>query len=867
MSSLRDRRWVNRFMFSYTDLLFYEPFEKKYKAGKEFILLVREKLPKEWSLEREGLWVYVTPPTYTFPPQGWKIHISATPYNAISILKHSTEVLISQDTAFKFIVDSKVFQLINDKNWSRGSSGKFITVYPKDEEHFKQVIEALYKVLKNEKGPYILSDKRYKDCKVLYYRYGGIERLYRLNILGIKELGILTPKGEFYKDERKPYYDPPPWVEDPFSFDDEEPPLDDLFLKDGRYLIKSALHFSNSGGVYLAEDRFEGVDVVIKEARPYTSYTAEGEDAVTRLRKEFSVLKEIEAWGFTPKPIDLFQDWEHLFLVEEYIEGKDLRVVSLENSPLIKTKPRFDDSERFLEIFKKIFTQVVIFLRRFHKAGYVFGDLSPVNILIENNYGVRIIDLESAFKKGSRPTFLSTPSFSSEDFSQRGDLMALGAIMMYFIMPILAVRDIKKDIFYGPLDEMIDDLGWSREIAQMIRKTAEGVATYDYILEVLRKAEVERSPNFKTKPYTQDHLKDFTDKMYDFLLSAMRYEEDILIPTDPFAYLTNGLSLGFGAAGVLYAIKKSGYEIPKKALRWFTDRVVRINSEDFPPGLLTGLAGISWVSWELGYHDLAEKSLKLANSHRLLFEHPSYYYGAAGVGLANLFLYLKTQKDNYLSEAIRIADVLLSSAHGDKIGLHWKYDGTTYIGLGYGQSGIAIFFLRLYQITGNKKFLHAGRRALEYDLSTGKEIEEGVISYKESLDDVTVEPYVEVGTAGIIKVALRYGLDVDNLIPDIVRKYAVFPSLIFGLSGLVDTLVDLSIYRKNKNYIYMTNIPLSGIMSLFPINVDGKLAFPGEGLFRVSCDYATGVAGIMRTFYRLIHRDRADFMLDEVENE
>jgi len=110
---------------------------------------------------------------------------------------------------------------------------------------------------------------------------------------------------------------------------------------------------------------------------------------------------------------------------------------------------------------------------------------------------------------------------------------------------------------------------------------------------------------------------------------------------------------------------------------------------------------------------------------------------------------------------------------------------------------------------------------------------------------------VEVGTAGIMKVALRYGLDVTNLIPDVVRKYAVFPSLIFGLSGLSDTLVDLSIYRKNKDYIYLTNMPISGIMALFSIDVDGKLAFPGEGLFRVSCDYATGVAGIMRTFYRL----------------
>ncbi len=443
------------------------------------------------------------------------------------------------------------------------------------------------------------------------------------------------------------------------------------------------------------------------------------------------------------------------------------------------------------------------------------------------------------------------PFIWRRSLGQRGDLRILGII--------------KKDIFHAPLDEMIDDLGWPREIADMIRKTARGEATYDYILEVLERAKVEHLSGFKTKKYPQRDIKELTDRMYDFLLSAMRYEEDILIPTNPFAYITNGLSLGFGAAGVLYAIKNSGYEIPQKALKWFVDRASKVTPEDFPPGLLTGLSGISWVSWELGYGDLAAKSLEFANRHSLLFSHPSYYYGSAGVGLTNLFLYLKTRKDKYLSESLRIAEALLSSAREDDRGLRWEYDGGTYVGLGYGQSGIALFFLRLSQITGDKRFLNAGKRALEYDLSTGEELEEGIISYKETPDSTTFEPYVEVGTAGIMKVALRYGLDVDNLVPDVARKYAVFPGLIFGLSGLLDTLVDLNIYKgESEDLAYL---PLSGIMSLFPIDVDGKLAFPGEGLFRVSCDYATGVAGIMRTFYRLMYRDRADFMLDEVENE
>jgi hypothetical protein len=42
------------------------------------------------------------------------------------------------------------------------------------------------------------------------------------------------------------------------------------------------------------------------------------------------------------------------------------------------------------------------------------------------------------------------------------------------------------------------------------------------------------------------------------------------------------------------------------------------------------------------------------------------------------------------------------------------------------------------------------------------------------------------------------------------------------------------------------------------------LATPGDNLFRVSCDYATGVAGVLRALHRYSHLEEADFVLDEV---
>ena len=41
-------------------------------------------------------------------------------------------------------------------------------------------------------------------------------------------------------------------------------------------------------------------------------------------------------------------------------------------------------------------------------------------------------------------------------------------------------------------------------------------------------------------------------------------------------------------------------------------------------------------------------------------------------------------------------------------------------------------------------------------------------------------------------------------------------------------------------------------------------ATPGDNLFRISCDYGTGIAGVLRTLHRLTHLDEADFVLDGV---
>ena len=288
--------------------------------------------------------------------------------------------------------------------------------------------------------------------------------------------------------------------------------------------------------------------------------------------------------------------------------------------------------------------------------------------------------------------------------------------------------------------------------------------------------------------------------------------------------------------------------------------------EALAPGLLTGTSGIAWCLWELGLEERGVELMKAANESALLRRHHSYYYGMAGVGMANLYFYLRTWEEHYLAAARELAVALCASAQENERGLYWEDSGVVQLGLGYGQSGVALFFLRLFELTGDEELQAKGRRALEFDLSYGIEKENDGISFPCAPSDPTLLPYLEEGSAGIAKVAMRYDLweRTEGLFSCVHRKYAGFAGLLYGLGGFVDVLVDAFVLSGDQRFLEMARRPVSGIRDLYLIEHPDGLATPGDGLFRIVCDYATGSAGILRTLYRFSHPEEADFMLDEV---
>ncbi|WP_031424695.1 hypothetical protein [Exiguobacterium sp. NG55] len=295
------------------------------KISDKILREIRHLVPiKTWDIRRNGVWQYFNVKNINLSSQGWKIHISATPFNLIEVAKLVTQYLVNRKSSFKVLADYNAYSFINSKIQGRGSSGKFITIYPVSIDDFKIIIEDLYNLLKEFEGPYILSDNRYKDSRCVYYRYGGLKANIRKSYDGFDEYVIYDEKNNWIIDERHPYYVLPSWIEDPFQNEDwhiYNQETDNNDLLNNRYEITEAIQFSSTGGVYKAFDTQLNKTVIIKEARPFTDMDMSNIDSVHRMHSEKEFLIEFDNKLNIPQYIDSFEEWEHHFLVIEYIEG------------------------------------------------------------------------------------------------------------------------------------------------------------------------------------------------------------------------------------------------------------------------------------------------------------------------------------------------------------------------------------------------------------------------------------------------------------------------------------------------------------------------------------------------------------------
>lgn len=866
------------------DREYFEPYACRAIDERDFVDPVRDCLPPDWRMQRSGLWMQCTPPRAELPAQGWKIHISSKLSTARIVLSIAAAMLFASGTAFKFAADKRIHAAVNGKRWPRGASGKFITVYPRDIRDFHSLVGDLEAVLSGYKGPYILSDRRSPGSRIIHYRFGGIRGEHRVTAGGKREYVLVGPEGDAESDSRAPYARLPDWVRDPFPPTATSAETATPMLGEGRYEIRKALAFSAAGGIYLAHDRSEGRRVIIKEARPHIGGA---HPATSLLLKEFRLLRRLAPLGLTPTAVQYFIEWEHHYLVEEYIVGQTLREWLVPRYPWMKTRATRADVTGFLHEVCAVFTRIARAIAAIHAAGVSLGDPSFHNFMVDEVGEVRVIDLEAAAENGvDAPGGQHTPGFASASprpadhaAACAEDHYAFGANLFAAMIPVNAMLPLDRRAAMRFARLVGADMGYPAALVNAIAALLNGDATTrpapETVMIGLRAAIAELPRDQQPVPHRRvavSPVADAAGALFDYIGDmASTARADRYVPANPEVFERHPWGVAYGAAGILHAYLRSRRTPPANLLAYVLDgaRQARDRGSD----LMHGDAGIAWVLLEAGEDEVATALLRASPLEGAILDDPGLHDGIAGWGLARVFAWHRTGDRTFLQAATAAGELLLATGASIDGTRHWHAHGARPVGLGHGAAGIALFLLHLSAARGEVRFLRAAREALAFDLDQHVRNPEGDRIWRKDLAGPTVLPYLRHGTAGILAVVARFlavtGEDDyrDILLASeagLMHRHAISPHLFEGLAGIGEVLLDLASVMPERAAYYLGQAHrLAGGIEPFLVKRPGGLAVPGQELLRLSCDLATGNAGVAGFFDRLWRGGPASFMLDE----
>lgn len=876
----------HRQLWPYTavDPQFFEPYARHRIEPEDFENVVRRQLPPTWSLHRSGVWLQAQPPAYRMPTQGWKIHVSSVSATARIVLAIAAAILVANGVAFKFAGDLRLLGAINGKRWPRGGAGKFITVYPADLHMFRRVLDDLAAALGGYVGPYVLTDRRHADCPIVSYRYGGMLSDYRIDARGRRQWVLRRPDGGVEADDREPRYRVPDWLVDPLGDEMCAPAGDTPLLGGGRFRPLKALAFSAAGGIYVADDLYEGRRVVIKEARPYIGAA---EPVTASLRKEYRLLRRLAPFAVAPRPIAHFREWEHSFLAQEMLEGDTLRMWLGRRYPALRLDATRADVSAYFDELCTVFERLAVALNAVHGAGISVGDLSFHNIIVETAGNVRLIDLETAIEDGlDHIADAWTPGFAPRDVSRTthamgvaADRYAFGANLFAACAPVNALLPLDATALPRFLAHFVDEMGYPQGYADVVTSLTQAAPERrpDPVeaMAALRAAVAAMPRDGSPVPHRSRPpapVADAAERIFGYLEQhASLPRIDRFVPAGPEVFEAHPYSVAHGAAGVLHAYHRIGRLPPSNLLPWLCEGVQ--GKDELGAGLIGGAPGIAWTLFDAGERVLAASLLSASPLEGAVREEPGLDDGVAGWGLARLKAWLATAERSFLDAACEAGELLLVEAQAGDGTLSWPAASRQPLGLGQGASGIALFMLHLYLATGRGRYLTAARGALDFDLAHAAPGPGGTASWPAWVNAGTVLPYLREGTAGVLAVCARlyactseprYRDAIVAAERDLFRRHAIRPGLFDGLAGIGETLLDLATFLPDRAGVYLEQARrvACGIEPFLIPRGEGY-AVPGAELARISCDLATGNAGVGSFLVRLTHGGMASFMLDE----
>lgn len=869
-----------------------------------------------WDLTEDEFWFRCTPPAYPFRAQGWKIHVSSALPTAQELLDVVVTTLFEEAVAFKFAKSSNQLRALLSHRFDRGGGGKFITVYPKSDEHFEAIIKKLHSRTVEYAGPAILSDRRIANDSVIHYRYGAISGgIQKLSDQGYFEVPLVAPDGEFQDDPRNPWFSPPNWADKTFieritseieknqSNLHENSDTEDAHLLAGRFEVVEAIRHSNRGGVYRAIDRDSGSMVILKEARPFIGPEDDGTDMTDRLRHEYDVLIAFAEHGeLLPAPILLFEVGGHLFLAETELPGKTLRAWRQDQHSFDESDSLNAQAER-----ESLIEQLQLMVGEIHSHGYVLRDLTPANLMVHDGR-LRLIDPEYFAKPSSKAPPVYTYGYAHIDQIReraiefpKSDDFSLGMCIAFILTgyePPIIVEETGDDVVLARLEEWLHIANskvprfgqYERQVRKLLGLD-EVATTY---LAGTRSPEDSSCPvQGQFEQLSRSALDDTLDYLSDVdWESVHRGNKTPWRVDDSGSTFGDPASVQTGFAGVVQLLSDvvrspvstdTHRQTLVHAATWLAALVTRTGERNLP-GLYFGRSGAAWAlrsaSEALDDPSLASAARDVLGRMPITWANPDMTHGLAGLGTAHL-RELRFGSDDLLKRRARLlADEVIHQAEVDGSGAFWPIRSTlpdaetdqAHLGFAHGVAGMGAFLLDAADYFQDQRYFDFAEKAGATLAGRAIHRSSGAVDWPIGLipndDDSRVVRWWCSGSGGIGAFLLRLGFcGRDDTYLELARGAAracaeeemlLMPGHCHGVSGNAHLFLDFRQLGFATDFEDAVRSSAHALMNK-RISHQGRELFANDVGNRISVSYGQGLPGPASFLLRLLHGTERPF--------
>lgn len=838
---------------------------------------------------RDFKWIHVYKKSNKIPTSGWKIHVSASIFNADKILERILPVLLKCCVNFKVASNIDFLAFLNNNPINKRQAGKYITIYPTDSKQAQLVAEAIHQKTLDFLSPPILSDKQYRPGSIVYYRYGSFIAQYVQSLWG-SLMSIMNVEGRKEFDFKNPNPKFMDKIVDPFNNIalSRDMPTEES-LGSNKITNKIYIEYFNileteSTQVVLCLDIQKKRRCILKRATPDTSHDLSGYDAVERLKIEENILQKLNNTKVAPIPFDSFYDSEGRYcIIMEDFPGISLadylqfRVLAQKTIPIKKI------IKWSVELAKKM---MVI-----HQNNILHSDLKLANILVVDGALV-LIDFDSAsdLDKGSIVRTCGSVGFSTYNRDRgnvptiQDDIYAYGAVLYYlFGMVNPNVNPLEPDQTDTSLAYLNDNLPAKyiklvhdclagkfnsfSEIVSFIKTRGgrcEQISSLKNNLDIKNQKLIYILDQY-VKSYYRDNLKGscYNETVIgDIVISDLRGMAGSII-----GLTTVGISQALSSINPL--ITQCAQELLEKNLPY--NKI---------PGLYVGESGkavaLLYAAFTTNDNLLKQRSIKyMQDSNAMPLQSVDLFNGAAGRIRANLIFYVLTDDLYFYNIALSQTDFLIQNMVTGKDYVGW-YNPTvqstpdkleldkTEILLGYahGIAGIGDALLDMYLHNNDQSLLEIIRNVITSLMQYSQKAHAGKsLLWSEALEGSPLLSFWCHGGAGIaifICRAMHYGIlpRDDSLIQKLVYPIVKYtrgsaPILCHGSVGNLACLLDINQYC-SESISHETIDIFENIIAVWLRNYFNNL-MKTSNVQIAFVGYLTGIAGIMALYARLVH--------------